>query len=63
MNHSLYSADRSTHMKIVAAALVLGIGVAGLGIAVRINTDDGYFQTTHVIKTKDRKFALALSTH
>ena len=32
MNHSIHSADRSTHLKIVVVALVAGIVVAGLGI-------------------------------
>jgi hypothetical protein len=50
VNHSIYSADRSTHLKIVVVALVAGIGVAGLGIAARSNSDDGYAQTAHVIK-------------
>ena len=64
MNHSMYSADQVTHLEIVVVALVVGIGVAGFGIAARIKTDDGYIQTAHVIKAKallqDRKFALAL---
>lgn len=64
MNHSIYSADRTTHLKIVAVALVAGIGIAGFGIAARINGDDGYFQTAQVIKIKarlqDKQFALAL---
>ena len=50
MNHSIYSADRSTHLKIVVVALVAGIVVAGLGITARANSDDGYAQTAHVIK-------------
>ena len=66
MNHSIYSADRTTHMKIVVAALVADIGVAGFGIAVRVNTGNVYSQTAHVIKTKarleDRRLALALPT-
>jgi hypothetical protein len=49
VNHSIYSADRSTHLKIVVIALVAGIAVAGLSISAR-NTDDGYAQTAHVIK-------------
>jgi hypothetical protein len=64
MNHSIYSADRMTHMKIVAAALVASIGIAGFAIADRINTGDGYTQTARVIKVKARlqsiKFAAAL---
>jgi len=50
MNHSIYSADRSTHLKIVVVALVAGILVAGFGISARTNADDGYTQTARVIK-------------
>jgi hypothetical protein len=50
MNHSIYSADRSTHLKIVVVALVAGIGLAGLGISARSSSDDGYTQTARVIK-------------
>jgi len=32
MNHSIHSADRATHLKIVVIALVAGIAVAGFGI-------------------------------
>ena len=49
MNHSIYSADRTTHLKIVVVALVAGIAVAGLGIAARSNADD-YTQTARVVK-------------
>lgn len=54
MNHSIYSADRTTHMKMVAVALTAGIAIAGFGVAVRINSNDGYSQTAHVIQTKAR---------
>ena len=50
MNHSIYSADRSTHLKIVAMALVAGIAVAGFGITARTGSDDGLTQTARVIK-------------
>jgi len=50
MNHSIYSADRTTHLKIVVVALVAGIVVAGLGISARATSDDGSAQTAHVIK-------------
>ena len=50
MNHSIYSADRATHMKIVVVALVAGIAVAGLGISARWTATDGYAQTARVIK-------------
>jgi hypothetical protein len=50
MNHSIYSADRGTHLKIVVIALVAGVVVTGLGISARINSDDAYAQTARVIK-------------
>ena len=50
MNHSIYSADRPTHLKIVVVALVAGIAVAAVGLSARLNTDDGYAQTAHAIK-------------
>ena len=54
MNHSIYSADRSTHLKIVVVALVAGIAVVGLGISARSFSDDGYAQTAHVVKAGTR---------
>ncbi len=50
MNHSMYGADRATHLKVVVVALVAGVVVAGLGISARINSDDGYAQSARVIK-------------
>jgi hypothetical protein len=50
MNHSIYSADRTTHLKIVVVALVAGIAVAGFSISARNTSDDGYTQTARVIK-------------
>ncbi len=48
MNHSIHSADRTTHLKIVVVALVAGIAVAALGISARTGSD--YTQTAHVVK-------------
>jgi hypothetical protein len=66
MNHSIYSADRTTHVKIVAAALVASICVAGFGIAVRVNTGNEYSQNAQIIKIKvrhqDRQFAVVSPT-
>jgi len=51
MNHSIYSADRSTHLKIVVVALVAGIALAGFGISARsTSSDEGYTQTAKVLK-------------
>jgi len=48
MNHSIHSADRATHLKIVVVALVAGMAVAAFGVATRSNVD--YTQTARVIK-------------
>lgn len=50
MNHSIYSADRTTHLKIVVVALVAGILVAGFGISTRATTSDDNVQTARVMK-------------
>jgi hypothetical protein len=39
MNHSIHSADRATHLKIVVVALVAGMAVAIFGMASRSNVD------------------------
>jgi hypothetical protein len=48
MNHSIHSADRTTHLKIVVVALVAGIAVAAFGISARTGSD--FTQTAHVMK-------------
>jgi hypothetical protein len=50
MNHSIYSADRMTHLKIVVVALVAAIVVAGLSISARTTSPDDSYQTARVIK-------------
>jgi hypothetical protein len=50
MNHSIYSADRTTHLKIVVIALVAGIAGVGLGLSSRAHTDAGSTQAAGVIK-------------
>jgi hypothetical protein len=39
MSYSIYSADRTTHLKVVIAALIAGILVAGFGISMRNSSD------------------------
>jgi len=46
-NHSIHSADRSTHLKIVVVALIAGFIVTGLGVFSR---GGGDVQTARVIK-------------
>jgi hypothetical protein len=50
MNHSIYTADRSTHLKIVVVALAAGIMVAVLGITMRGGSDETYAQSNPIIK-------------
>jgi hypothetical protein len=58
MNHSIHSADRATHLKIVAVALVAGLAVAGFGSFSRSSSD--YTQTAHVIRA-DKAIAVSSS--
>jgi hypothetical protein len=41
MNHSLVTADRTTHMKIVAVSLVAAIAVILVGITARVTDNSG----------------------
>jgi hypothetical protein len=50
MNHSIYSADRTTHLKIVVIALVIGIAGMGLGLSSRANSGTGSTQTAGGVK-------------
>jgi hypothetical protein len=50
MNHSIYSADRTTHLKIVVMALVVGIAGVGLALSSRSSSDAGSTQTAGVVK-------------
>lgn len=40
MNHSLYSADRSTHLKVVVLALLGAVLVAGVGVGARLGASE-----------------------
>jgi len=48
MNYSIFSADRATHLKIVAVALMASVAVAMFAIAAHSNVHDS--QTARVIK-------------
>jgi hypothetical protein len=60
MNYSIYSADRTTHLKIVVVALVTGIAIAGLGLSSRVNFDAAFTQTSSVVKA-DKPLAMTSS--
>jgi hypothetical protein len=40
MNHSFYSVDRTTHLKIVVIALIGAAAIAGIGIAAHSGSRD-----------------------
>ena len=62
MNHSIHSADRTTHLKIVVVALIAGITVAGFSISARNTSDEGFTQTARVIKA-GKPVAITSSTN
>jgi hypothetical protein len=60
VNHSIYSADRTTHLKVVViVALIAGILVAGFGISVHNSSDEGLTQTARVMKAGNMSLATA----
>ncbi len=50
MNHSIYSADRTAHLKIVVVALCAVIAVTGLALSFRNTSGDGSVQAERIIK-------------
>ena len=62
MNHSFYSADRATHLKIVVVALVAATAVAGLSITARVNGGDTYAQTDRIQVIKAGRPVLVTKT-
>ncbi len=41
MNSSIHTADRATHMRILALALIAAIAVTGFAISVRLSANGG----------------------
>lgn len=50
MNHSIYSADRTTHLKIVVVALLTAATVAGLGLSLHSHAKTSPAEKTAVLK-------------
>ena len=48
MNHSIYSADRSTHLKIVVVGVLFAALVGAIGTFAHVNTLD--LGTTQLVK-------------
>lgn len=61
MNHSFYSADRTTHLKIVVIALIGATAVAGIGIAAHSGSRDDLAGATHAGLFKAGKPAIMAS--
>ncbi|WP_454621129.1 hypothetical protein [Bradyrhizobium cenepequi] len=49
MNHSIYSADRATHLKIVVVALLTAATVAGLGLSLYFRAKTSPAERTAVL--------------
>jgi hypothetical protein len=62
MNHSIYSADRTTHLKIVAVALVAAIAVLGLVTASHVASDSASVSTAAIVKA-GKPIATSSSDH
>jgi hypothetical protein len=62
MNYSIYSADRTTHLKIVVVALLASIGITSFGIAAHFQAGNQYLRTAYVVKAgkPSLRFAAAL---
>ncbi len=50
MNHSIYSADRTTHLKIVVVALLAAIAVTAVAISSHVSSDAGTLAVVKVGK-------------
>ena len=61
MNHSIYSADRTTHLKITVMALVVSIGVASFGIAAHFKARQQYSAAAHVLKADKPSLTFAIA--
>jgi hypothetical protein len=61
MNHSIYSADRTTHLKILVVALLLATIVAGLSLSLHTDSKTAPAFSTVVLKA-GKPVAVSTST-
>ena len=61
MNHSFYSVDRTTHLKIVVIALIGATAIAGIGIAAHSGSRDDRAETGHAGIVKAGRPAMVAS--
>jgi hypothetical protein len=50
VNHSIYSADRTTHLKIIIMALMVAIAGVSVALSSPFSTDAGSTRTAAVVK-------------
>lgn len=50
MNHSLYAADRATHLKIVVVALLAAVAIAGFSLSLHVYSKKVPAETIAVLK-------------
>jgi hypothetical protein len=50
MNHSIYSADRETHLRVVVTALVAAIAISGLSLSLHSYGQTAPAESTVVLK-------------
>jgi hypothetical protein len=50
MNHSIHSADRTTHLKIIIMALMVAVSGVSVALSFRSSTDAGAIRTAAVVK-------------
>ncbi len=50
MNCSVYSADRTTHLRIIAVALVFSIMIVGLAVSARVSAIGSMQASEHPVR-------------
>lgn len=60
MNHSIYTADRATHLKVVVSVLLVGIAIVAATLTVRLThpATSAQITATHTVYKPHRSHAL-----